>query len=753
MPEKTSDTSIAGEVELAVGRLSSLSILPTVATRFVSQLFGMQLSPSDLTEIIESDPGFAASILALMYQQGICISDEDFTIHQALEQIPLGLIHDTFFSVPVYHAWQQDDKRAAFRKQLILHSLSVACCAKKIAETASLGVNSELAYLAGLLHNIGNLALDEAMPRSFGTIVEEAKSQKTSICDIQRKHLGTDYTILGKRLAQRWHFPEAITLAIWLHRSDTTAISQSMPEAKIAQAVQLADLLARQSGMGDSGSYDSPARPDKLAKSLGITPEQLQQFGDELAGLVEKKSKLLDLERPGAIKDYCSALGSAAAQLAHSNTKLSQENHRLQTVSGHLNFITEFMGSIDPAGSPIDIAENFAVRWQKFYQTGPVCLYLTGGNNCQAVLAESSSETKTVILKAPAQAPLIPAMVQKNFAIVDAHEWDDWLFEQLDIDFVLNKTKLIPLLSKGKAIGAIVFELRYPAETKELLENFKVLSSVAGTVLDTASSRSRQQQFAELFAQVFSQPKNIEQQVNLETPAPATSAQPESVEADLLTALAEMAAGAAHELNNPLSVISGRAQLLTESETDPEKIQILTQITENTKELTAIINGLLSFASPQTPRPTDTSVKQILDEALQLAARKTNTEHINSQTEIADGLNTVFVDSAQIVSAVANVIANSIESYTGNLGPIKITAEPQASDNFVKLQITDLGCGMEPEIIKKSTQPFFSAKPAGRKRGMGLAYTNRLIHLNNGSLDIISKPGNGTTVAISLPTT
>jgi signal transduction histidine kinase len=69
----------------------------------------------------------------------------------------------------------------------------------------------------------------------------------------------------------------------------------------------------------------------------------------------------------------------------------------------------------------------------------------------------------------------------------------------------------------------------------------------------------------------------------------------------------------------------------------------------------------------------------------------------------------------------------------------------------LKLQIADSGCGMDEETLRKATQPFFSAKPAGRKRGMGLALAQRIIQSNGGSLDITSQPGKGTTATILLP--
>jgi signal transduction histidine kinase len=139
----------------------------------------------------------------------------------------------------------------------------------------------------------------------------------------------------------------------------------------------------------------------------------------------------------------------------------------------------------------------------------------------------------------------------------------------------------------------------------------------------------------------------------------------------------------------------------------------------------------------------------MIDEAVQLTRQKTGAEHINVQIQAAEDVKSVFVDSAQVVSALANVVSNSLESYRDKIGPIKITAD--AAGSRVRLQVRDLGCGMDAETLRKATHPFFSAKPAGRKRGMGLAYTARTVQLNKGSLSIESEPGKGTTVTIYLP--
>jgi signal transduction histidine kinase len=335
---------------------------------------------------------------------------------------------------------------------------------------------------------------------------------------------------------------------------------------------------------------------------------------------------------------------------------------------------------------------------------------------------------------------------------LNAHDHIDWLFEQLDVDFDVNRTKLMPLLSGRKAVGAIAFELNYPGDVELFEEKFRTSASIAGTVLGMALAQQRQQHFAERFAPLIcvpaergpSQPKDTQTRA-----APAEN----SLSLGLLTenALAEMAAGAAHELNNPLAVISGRAQLLADAESDREKKRILEQIYENAREASAIIEDLMSFAEPPEARAARTDIKQMLDEAIELAKQKTNAEHLDVQIAVAEELESVFVDSAQVVSAIANVISNAVESYGDKPGPIKITADTAETGDLVKLQISDTGCGMDAETISKAAQPFFSVKPAGRKRGMGLAYAVRFIQLNKGSLNIASEPDSGTTVTICLP--
>jgi len=744
MPDEITNTRVALETELAVSKLDSLSTLPCIAAKFFPRLLQGRFSPSSLADIIESDPALAGRILSLIEQRGAGLPDGRFSLRHGLDKLPAHDVRDAILSIKVSQAFDLDDgidkDRAAAKKELLLHNLAVACCAKEIARTATPQMDAELAYMAGLLHDIGKLAIEETMPKSFAGMIEDAKSTKKSLRAIEQKHLGTDHTIIGKRLGQQWRLPNLIVLAIWLHHSQTVTIGEDMPEARIAAVVQLADSIAHRSGIGSAGSFDLPEPTETISQWLAISPEQLQQIGSTLPETIRQKSNILGLYLPKAGANYCKIVHGGAAQLAQQHTELSSQNQRLQSDSIHLDFITDFLAGINSMSTAIEIAENFATRWQKFYQTGMVCLYFAPRHRSQtleAVVVEELSHSRMLCLNAPAETYVIPKTIANNFAILDAYDYIDWLFEQIDVEFDANRTKLMPLLSGGKAIGVIAFEINYPGDAELFEEKFRTSASIAGSALGMALAQQKQQRFAERFALLISKPVDIQTQ-----PAPAENS---------LDALAEMAAGAAHELNNPLAVISGRAQLLAEAESDEEKKRILEQIYENSREASAIIESLMGFAEPPNPRAAQTDVRQMLDEAIELAKQKTDAANIDVQIEVAEDIESVFVDSAQVVSAIANVISNAAESYGEKAGPIKITAEAAGSGDSIKLHTIDSGCGMDEKTIQKAAQPFFSAKTAGRKRGMGLAYASRFIQLNKGSLNITSKPSSGTTVTICLP--
>jgi len=756
MAGENADAKTRSDVELLFRELEGLSILPCVGSRMFSAVYSSQseMLPASVVEIIESDPALAGRLLSLVYEKGLGFTAGDISVRRAIDKLGPGIVREALFSakvmVPVDNGNGHD--RFSRRTALLQHSIAVGCCAGEICRVVSPAMSFELGYLAGLLHDVAKLAMEQIMPKSFARIAEQAEAEHSSALKVEQNLLGIDHTILGKRLGQQWHLPQEIIFAIWLHHIDSAALSNSIAETRIAKVVHLADCIVRECGLGQSGSYDVPKNIEQIGKSLGIEGQQLQEIRDGLGGKVETRCNALGLDIPNALADYCQSVHAAAAQLSGMNRTLGEKNRLLQSDSSHFGFIKDFLLSTDLHGLAIEAGRNFAVRWQKFYQTGTAILYLIEPGPCrsfEAVVVETIDKSRIVTVNAPEAAALMPHEIEDKFDILDASEHGGWLFEQLEVQLDLDEAKLVPLLYGGRAVGAIIFELRYPQDIERFREHFAAAASVGALVLDMVLSSSRQELLTEHFASLFTMLKGSEPEAVVEEVA-EQSAEPSDVPCSL-EALAEMAAGAAHELNNPLSVISGRAQLLSAGETDSEKSRMLRQIRENAGEISAIIEDLMAFANPQSPRASNASVKEILDEAVQLAKEKTEADHISVQIAVSPDVPDVFVDSAQIVSAISNVICNSLESYVDKSGPIKILAQTDAGTDVVQVQINDLGRGMDSETIRKASQPFFSAHLAGRKRGMGLSHAQRLVEFNQGTLEIQSDVGGGTTVTISLP--
>jgi len=743
MPGDNPEIGASRKIELAVSQCESISILPSVASRFLSQLDRMELTPGSLSELIESDPAICVLVLKLCHNKGIIIKQCDTWLLQIMEAISLREIRSAILSAQICGGIEEDEK-AGFRKELTRHSLACACCAKEIAALVTPVIDGDTAYLAGLLHDIGKFLLDEVMPKSFDTLLEQAKADKKSFSQVEQINLGLDHTILGKRFAQKLRLPSDIILGIWLHHSRAGAIPQ-MPQARIAAIVELADSIVLKAGFGESGSYQQ-IEPSAISSSLGLSDDKIKQIEQQLPDKVRQKSEAVGLNilKPGWA--YCDAVRNTAGQLALDSSKLYDESTRLQSSASSFDFVNEMMPQISSYTSAIEFAENFAINWQNFYHTGPVCIYIKNdaqGMEAEAAVIDEKGKANTIILKLPNQSALPAEGI--NDSLIDAGTNSDWLFEQCDVRFDSSRTKIIPMESDKKTAGMLLFELRHPAGA-DFAERIAPIVRFGANIIDMISAIGNQQWYAERFAQALTdrgqRAEDGEQKKDIES----NDIKKQVMNTD---GMIEMAAGAAHELNNPLSVISGRAQLLAKSETDPDRKRILEQIQQNAGEISGVIDSLMSYANPEKPKPTKTEINQIINEAVDLTIMKKQLSSLDAKIEIPADIPAVLVDSAQVASAISNIICNALESYQTGKGEIAIKAA--ADNNTITIEIIDSGKGMDAQTLVKATQPFFSLKSAGRKRGMGLAHAQRLIEINHGNLSMKSETDKGTTAKISLP--
>jgi len=232
-------------------------------------------------------------------------------------------------------------------------------------------------------------------------------------------------------------------------------------------------------------------------------------------------------------------------------------------------------------------------------------------------------------------------------------------------------------------------------------------------------------------------------------------AQNELLRSRALLTVGEMAAGAAHEMNNPLAVISGRSQLLASTLSDPKHKAMAHLIHEQSHRLSQIITELMDFAKPVPPAIVESDLAELVNRALHEA--KAIPEHADRSVEVtfAD-VPPVAVDVTQVVAALVEVIDNALQATSEmqkRSAKVEIHAAYDSYSSRVVLTVSDNGCGMDETTLKRAFDPFFSSKPAGRRRGMGLAKALRWIEGIGGSIRLESHEKQGTRTVMLLPAT
>ncbi len=249
--------------------------------------------------------------------------------------------------------------------------------------------------------------------------------------------------------------------------------------------------------------------------------------------------------------------------------------------------------------------------------------------------------------------------------------------------------------------------------------------------------------------QIREEARNLSEQL-AEANRQLQTAQNEILRSRTLITVGEMAAGAAHEMNNPLAVISGRSQLLASQLADPKLKTMANLVAEQSHRLSQIITELMAFAKPETPRPVESDLAELVNKALHEAKQQTEAADRTIEVTFTE-VPPVLVDPTQVAAALVEVLNNSLQATDPAKGQIQMHGAFDPYSQKVVLTIADNGCGMDETTLKRSFDPFFSSKPAGRRRGMGLAKALRWIESSGGSIRLESQLGQGTRAIILLP--
>lgn len=224
------------------------------------------------------------------------------------------------------------------------------------------------------------------------------------------------------------------------------------------------------------------------------------------------------------------------------------------------------------------------------------------------------------------------------------------------------------------------------------------------------------------------------------------------VRTEKLAAAGTLAAGVAHEVNNPLASISSLIQILQTRETlDAETREMLALAQSQVTRITHVLRDMMDFARARPAHRQPVDLAGIVHASLRLATFDAEFKRLTVTTELDASVPQVFGDENQLQQVVLNILLNARDALNDG-GRIHISICYDAAQDEATLTIEDDGSGVAPEHLAQVFDPFFTTKPAGRGTGLGLAVCYGIISAHNGRIEISPAPARGTIVGIKLPT-
>jgi signal transduction histidine kinase len=224
---------------------------------------------------------------------------------------------------------------------------------------------------------------------------------------------------------------------------------------------------------------------------------------------------------------------------------------------------------------------------------------------------------------------------------------------------------------------------------------------------------------------------------------------------DRLASAGTLSAGMAHEIRNAMVAVKTFVDLLLEKNKEDELAEI---VSHEMQRMVSMVSQILKFAVPAHPIFAPMSVHKILDRTLLLAQHRVEGRLITFERKLQAEKDVLDGDQYQLEQAFVNLLLNAVEAISAN-GTLTVTTESLADDQaqlregsprrWLRIRIADTGAGITEENMGRLFEPFFTTKQNGT--GLGLAVTRQIIEEHNGTIQVESRPGEGTTFTVMLP--
>ncbi|HEX7011022.1 MAG TPA: HDOD domain-containing protein, partial [Phycisphaeraceae bacterium] len=620
-------------IELILRQVDSLPTLPAVAMRLLSLTAADDTHAREVVELISADPALTAKVLTLCRAAYRGVRDERLTVDRAVMLLGFSAIRNAVLSVKVFEVFGEEGPdvagaargespaepggRAFDRVAFWTHSLAVGVAAELIAaaHVRDRELDPDEAFVCGLLHDIGKLALDYVLPKSFARIVEMAELNQGNIAEFERRVVGIDHHTAGKRLAEQWRLPHRLQDCIWLHGSSYDTLPK-LEHRRLIGLVSLADLIARRQHLGYSGNFNLHQPIEPLVHRLGLDVGLVQGAAGRLHEQLEHRGKALGLHDTPSRELFLQSIQRANQALGRVNQVLELRSRTAASQARVLEAIATFHAQATPGRSVQDVLDAVAASARHVFGTGFYAILYPGESHHDRpewLISQYNAEGQAVgvqYVEAPPHTPdlaMIDAQQPVGLHLMGLLPWiADYLVDAED----LRRVKLLPLPC-GWGTAAVLLHDR---SSLPPWNHLAPLTSTWGAAVAAAAQHDGARRLGEQLAQANTA---------------LAQAQDRLLRQESMARLGEMAAGAAHEMNNPLAVISGRSQLLCTAlpAGSPEQKAAQT-IFREAHRLSDLISSLHMLADPPPPQRRPTQLAVLLKEAVD-AVQPALTRHKN----------------------------------------------------------------------------------------------------------------------------
>ncbi|MEM9253619.1 MAG: HDOD domain-containing protein, partial [Planctomycetota bacterium] len=725
-------------VELILRQIDALPTLPAVATRLLQLTADEESTAKQVVQLVEADPALTAKVLALCKTADRGVRQDVLTVERAVVLLGFSAIRNAVLSVQVYELFRperrkgpgrraadrrthpqaepfDDDARRLDRAAVWTHALAVACLAELIAKQArEPDLNADEAFVCGLLHDMGKLALDHVLPKSYAKVVELTDLNQANIAEFEKRVIGIDHHAAGKRVAEHWGLPHAMQDTCWLHGAPYDTLP-NLPHRRLVGLTQLADQIVRAQHLGYSGNHLIRHDAEKLARKLDLSPSALDAAVAGLHDAVENRSKALGLGDAPSKDLFLQSIQRANVALGRMNHALDLRSRTTAVQARVLDAIAAFHAANQPDRSTQDVLDAIATSAIHLLGPGFTCLLHPGGTNHQGrdtwLIAQYDHDGNPLhaqVAEAPPHAPRIEQLDASGAVSLDLMGLLPWVADFLVAADDLRQVRLMPLSAGFGTVGLLLHD----RPTTPTAQQLTPVTQTWGAALAAADRHEGARRLGEELA---------------DANAALAEAQDRLLHTESLARLGEMAAGAAHEMNNPLAIISGRSQLLAHELTPGTKHQAAAEsVAREAHRLSDLITCLRMFADPPRADREPVNLLGLLDEVVK---HTRDTLHARDQTtpiylHVKDSETAFFLDPQMLRDAITELIHNAVQANPQKAITVSAVVEPGRDNLLVK--VIDDGDGMDGHTLDHALDPFFSNKPAGRRVGMGLPRAGQL---------------------------